>query len=104
MENQLAVTGSDRMAGVVTSVVADNKVEIGCQDVDNLSLPFITPLGADNHDVFHKNVLSWGALFGKSLPKSKTLSPAAKPGDAKVCRAPGGIAGPHPNRRTGAYD
>src|SRR5687768_9466231 len=46
MEDELAASDVDGVAGVVSALIARHHIEVGCQQVDNLALALIAPLGA----------------------------------------------------------
>jgi len=50
MQNERQVAEVDGVAGVRAALVADNPVRALGQDVDEFALPFVAPLGADDHD------------------------------------------------------
>ncbi len=53
LENELLLANKDRVPGVVTTLVARNDIEILGEEVDNLALPLVAPLGAQHNDVSH---------------------------------------------------
>ena len=44
------------VTGIVTALEADDDIGLLRQPVDNLALPFVTPLGADDDDIGHSQV------------------------------------------------
>src|SRR5712692_11225542 len=50
MQHERSVADLDRMPGVVAALVADYDVEALGEQIDNLALAFIAPLGADDRD------------------------------------------------------
>jgi len=57
MKDDLFFADDDCMAGVVASLVPGDDIETLAQDIDDLSLPLVTPLGAYNNDIGHDNSL-----------------------------------------------
>lgn len=54
-ENELPPVHVDGVPGVVTTLIASHDVEVGRQQVDDLALPFVTPLRAQ-HGEIHKRI------------------------------------------------
>ena len=48
VQDELPTSGHHRMPGIVATAEADHRVETGSEEIDELPLPFITPLGADD--------------------------------------------------------
>jgi hypothetical protein len=45
----------DRVAGVVPTLIAGDDIERGREEVDDLALAFISPLGAEDEQISHQN-------------------------------------------------
>jgi hypothetical protein len=45
------------MAGIIATLKPDNTICVLCEQVDNLSLTLVTPLGADNYNTGHEKLL-----------------------------------------------
>src|SRR5262244_1451006 len=50
MKNKGSVANLNRVAGVVSALVANDYVEAFGEQIDNLAFSFIAPLGADDRD------------------------------------------------------
>jgi hypothetical protein len=46
----LFILDDDRMAGIVSALVSGNNVSLSREIVDDLTLPFVSPLCSDDHD------------------------------------------------------
>ncbi len=67
MENELLLPDLDRVAGVVAALGADDDVGLLRQNVDDLALPLIAPLGADQNCIHEqKKGLAADARVGES--------------------------------------
>ena len=53
VENILGARHGNGVAGVVATLVTGDDVEMTCGQIDDFSFAFVTPLGADDHDVSH---------------------------------------------------
>jgi hypothetical protein len=71
-----------RVSGIVAALETDHDIGPLRQPVDDLSLAFVAPLGADDHDIRHQNffpspasfkILLASALF-RTLPSTVTFS------------------------------
>jgi hypothetical protein len=84
MQNVFLSAMNNSMAGVVTALASDNDIGVGGKDVDDLSLPFIAPLRADQdrigHDVLGK-ILSRRAQSRQSglRPRIRVMADGARP-------------------------
>ena len=70
VEDESLFSDSNRVSGIVATLIPGNDVELGGDDVDNLTLSFIAPLGAHDRDilvVFHVLVLA--ASPGRGSPE-----------------------------------
>ena len=65
MENELLAFDDDRVAGIVPALIAGNDIEMFREQIDDLSLALVAPLGADNDQVCHAVGLR---NFGRELP------------------------------------
>jgi hypothetical protein len=54
-EYEFLLADSDGMPGVMSALISGNDIEMRSQNIDDLTFAFIAPLGADDHDVFHKH-------------------------------------------------
>jgi hypothetical protein len=52
-QDELAVADQDRMASVVPALIANDVVKPVCEQVDELALAFVSPLGSENDDIAH---------------------------------------------------
>src|SRR6266849_1693786 len=50
MQHEGLIADLDRMSGIVAALIADHDVETLGEQIDNLALAFIAPLGPDNRD------------------------------------------------------
>ena len=71
MENSLLAIDDQSMASIVTALKAYDGTYVACQQVDNLTLAFITPLDTQNDNILSHKVVGPGY---KSLRLSKTHS------------------------------
>ncbi len=53
LQDVLLLADEDGVAGVVAALIARDDVEALGEEVDDLALAFVAPLGAENDDVFH---------------------------------------------------
>ena len=53
MEDEALLAHLDGVAGVVAAVVAGHDLDLLREQVHDLALAFVAPLGADHHDVWH---------------------------------------------------
>ena len=53
MELELLALADDRVAGVVAALEADHQVGLLGEQVDDLPLPLVAPLGAHDHETRH---------------------------------------------------
>jgi hypothetical protein len=53
MENKLFSTHNHGVSGIVAALKPDHEIGIFCQQINDLTLAFITPLGADYDYVGH---------------------------------------------------
>ena len=53
VEDELLLADDDRVAGVVAAVVARHHLDLRRQQVDDLPLALVAPLGAGDHDIRH---------------------------------------------------
>src|SRR5947207_4586343 len=53
MQNIFLAAMNDRMAGIVPTLTADHDIGVGGKNVDDLPLPFVAPLRADQDRVGH---------------------------------------------------
>ena len=58
----------DRVAGVVAALKADHHVGPLCEQVGDLSLSLVTPLGADDHGSGHGRIMESQEARRRSLP------------------------------------
>src|SRR5205085_6580261 len=54
-ENEFHAVDVDGMTGVVATLIARDEGKIRCEKIDDLALPFITPLSAENCYVSHQS-------------------------------------------------
>src|SRR5437868_8115155 len=77
------------MAGIVAALEAHDDIGLLRQPVDDLALPFVAPLGADDDNIGHSRVFPLPLspyehdLFGKPLP-----TPRSSPGLSGSCAQP----------------
>ena len=64
MEREVAIGELDRVTGVVPALVADDDVEGGAEEIDDLPLALVPPLHAD-HDHIGHDALAFGAHSSK---------------------------------------
>ena len=50
MQDERLVSNLNRVAGVMAALITDDDVEALREQIDNLALTFIAPLGADDSD------------------------------------------------------
>src|SRR5262249_18077099 len=64
------------MAGVVAALEAHDDVGLFRQPVDDLALPFVTPLGADDDNISHfrSPILKLQEISGTALPDARSPS------------------------------
>ncbi len=60
-----------RMAGIVTALEAHHRRHLIGQQVNNLTLAFITPLGAQHYNIFTHDSLSGSPLSENRQPVSR---------------------------------
>ena len=53
LEDELLLADEDGVAGVVAALVARHDIEALGEEVDNFPLALVSPLGAQDNDVFH---------------------------------------------------
>ena len=53
MKDDLPAADPDRVAGVMPALVSGDDVEGRCQQVDDLALAFVSPLGSENEQIGH---------------------------------------------------
>ena len=82
--------GHDGVAGVGTAVVAADEVGVLRQQVDDLPLPFVAPLRADDHGRWH--VPQCALCGGRSGPGSRVAACGAAKRGARRCGGRGGSA------------
>ncbi len=75
MQNRLLLAHHEGVSGVVAALVTDDLIGILRVNINNFSLAFVTPLGADNHNIGHKNNLSLYAVRELKSPASSASSP-----------------------------
>ena len=69
MELELLVAAYDRVAGVVASLKTHDEVRLLGEQVGDLSLPFVTPLGADYDCGWHgRGIMEGYAAYRRSSP------------------------------------
>jgi hypothetical protein len=56
MEDEPLLPDEDRVAGVVAAVVAGHHLHLVGEQVDDLTLPLVAPLGAGDDDVGHERI------------------------------------------------
>ena len=64
VELPLDVVADDRVAGVVAALEADHEIRVLGEQIDDLALALVAPLGADDHDAGHS---AW-SLRGEAPP------------------------------------
>ena len=62
------VANFNGMSCVVAALVSDDNIDIAGQHIDYLSLPFIAPLGAYQHSVWHFPVLPFASFLVIPVP------------------------------------
>ena len=69
----------DRVAGVVAALEADDDVGVLGEQVDDLALALIAPLGADDHDAWHVRVsVGGGRRRAHAAPTATRLGSASR--------------------------
>ena len=58
MEDEPLLPDEDRVAGVVAAVVTGHHLHLVREEVDDLPLPLVAPLGADDDDVGHERIFA----------------------------------------------
>ena len=53
LQNELLLADEHRVAGVVPALIARHDIEPLGEEIDDLSLALVSPLGAQDDDVFH---------------------------------------------------
>ena len=53
MQNVLFAMDDDRMARIVSSLIAGDNIEAICQEVNDLAFAFVAPLGAYDYQICH---------------------------------------------------
>ena len=56
MQGVLLSARDNRMAGIRSARIADNRVGFGGKVIDYFSLAFISPLGADNYSIHTRSI------------------------------------------------
>ena len=59
MEHELFIADVDRVARVRATLVTGNDIDVLCQNIDDLALPFVTPLAA-----YNDRAAAWTLGFG----------------------------------------
>src|SRR5215471_4118311 len=69
------------MAGIVAALKAHNDVGLLRQPIDDLALPFVAPLGADNDNVGHSRTIPFANLtaYAHDLSRKGGLQSKTKP-------------------------
>jgi hypothetical protein len=86
MENEFTVAYTDGMARIVTAIVAGDDVEIGRQYVDDFAFSFIAPLGADNHNIFHRQNAQPAGTETQGQPAPKQAYRRAPNQGVRLCQ------------------
>ena len=106
VQHELAAAHDHRVAGVVPAVVAGDDLDPRGEQVDELALAFVAPLGARDHDVRHgwepdilrtAGIPQQGARPGASMARAtllrsrstaaRSISPDSKPSRATARRS-----------------
>ena len=57
MKDDLFITDDQRVPGIIPPLIADDVVSKLGVDIDDFPFSFVTPLGANHHDVCHYRLL-----------------------------------------------
>ena len=55
LEDELLIADAHRMAGVMAALVARHDIEVRGEQIDDLPLAFVAPLGAQDDNISHGN-------------------------------------------------
>ena len=65
MKNECPSVVDDGVSGIRSALIADDCIGIASQDIYDLALAFITPLGAYDYEISHRQVSKKMALAGQ---------------------------------------
>ena len=87
MQNEFIVSGMYRVTGVGPTLVTGHDMHVPGEDIDELALPFVTPLATHNYHAVagisisrHGVIPRWKARKCLRIPKKKTHSEGNGPG------------------------
>ena len=75
MQNRFVAIDDERVACIVSALEASNGCRAVRQQIDNLSLAFVTPLGADDDDLLTPDISAYLDCCGYRRTRNKTITP-----------------------------